>query len=433
MRESHDPLRVEETSLDNGLEVFRQAPPPAARSFSATFVSPTGWAYDEGRDGLAVMAASTGAAAAGRRDRVALARCLDGYGAVLTHHCDPESAEVTVWGPAEATFDVLDVLADVVLRPRFEADDVERVRRQLLERQLREATQPEIRAEQRLLSTIFPKDHPYGRSGTGTRASVRRLRRADLVRFHRDRLGAAGSLLVLTTREPLASVVRAARERFGGLPKGSAPAHLVPPRGPPAEREPVRIAMPGRTQVELRIGAASIARSDPAYSGAFLANEVLGGRALLSRLFQNVRERAGLAYHASSDLEAMRWGGYWQAEAGTGPERIESARKLVSSELRRIHDELVPARELDRIRESAIGELPLALETTQGAHDLAVDVAYHHLGERFLATWPTALRSLSPRDVRDAAQHAGIGAGAVTILAGPAHGGRAGSRPKTTR
>lgn len=431
--ERHDPLRVEEGLLDNGLAVFRQAAPAAARSVSATFVGASGWAYDGDRDGLAVMASSVGAAAAGRRDRVELARTLDRLGAVLSHGCDPESSEVTIWGPAEVWTDLLDVLADVVLHPRFATEDVDRVRRQMIERQLRESAQPEIRAERRLLAAMFPKGHAYARTGSGTAASLHRIRRDDLRRFQRDRLGASGSLLVVTTPDPLGAVTREAAARFGALPRGHAPATLVPARRRSAPTSPERIAMPGRSQVELRIGAASVPRSDEAFPGAFLANEVLGGRPLLARLFQNVRERAGLAYHVSSEIEAMRWGGYWTAEAGTGPERVAEAERLIAAELGRIHDDLVPGAELERIRESAIGEMPLALETTQGAHELAVDVAYHRLGERFLATWPTTLRALAPRDVRAAAQRAGLGADGVTILAGPFGPARPGPRRKNTR
>ncbi len=419
-RESSDPLRVEGTRLGNGLEVFRQAPPPAARSFSATFVSAAGWACDGELGGLAALVSATGAAAAGTRDRVALAQVLDRHGAVLTHHCDPESAEVTVWGPEESLVPLLGLLADVVLAPRFEREDLERVRRQLYERQLRELSQPESRADRALLSAVFPPDHPYAKSGAGTHESVARVHRADLVRFHERHVTAAGGQLVLTARPGLATIARLASRGFRDLPAGSEPAARPVARAPRGKRpQRRRLSMPGRAQVEIRVGGASIARSDPSYAGAFLANEVLGGRALLSRLFQNVREKEGLAYHASSSLEAMRWGGYWEAQAGTGPERVDAALRLLYAEVDRIRHERIRGPELERMRESTIGELPLALETTQGAHELALDVAYHHLGETFLTAWPSELRRLSPESVRTAAAEAFPDAGTVTVLAGP--------------
>ncbi len=175
----------------------------------------------------------------------------------------------------------------------------------------------------------------------------------------------------------------------------------------------------GRSQVEIRIGGDSIPRSDPAYPAAFLADEVLGGRAQLSRLFQRVREHGGLVYHASSELEAMRFGGYWTVGAGTGAERWEKVVPLLTRELERIRTREVPASDLREVRESAIGEVPLALETTADAHELAVEVAYHRLPADYLSRWPSLLRSVRPKEVREAAERAMDSRHAVTVLAGP--------------
>ena len=177
--------------------------------------------------------------------------------------------------------------------------------------------------------------------------------------------------------------------------------------------------MPGRAQVELRIGGESVPRRSEWYPGAYLANEMLGGRPLLSRLFQRVREVHGLAYHASSDLEAMRWGGYWSVQAGTGPERVDRVIPMLVEELERLRTELVPSAELDAVRESVIGEIPLSLETTSGAHELLMDVAYHGLPGDFYRLWPERLRALKPADLRRGAEEAIDAHRASTVVAGP--------------
>lgn len=415
----NDPLRVESTTLANGLEVGRQSAPAGARSVALTFIAPAGWAYDGARPGLATMASMTGVAAAGRWNRVELAREIDRLGATVSAHCDPESAELTLWGPSPAYPRLVELMRALVLEPRFEREDTDRVRRQLRERQLREAAQPESRAEHQLLRSIFPAGHAYGQTGNGTARSVRTLRPDDLRRFHAAQHPSSGSMVVVTGALSLDAFARDMARVLRDLPDAAPAAPRERPARRPGGRGPHRIPMPGRSQVEIRIGGPSIARSDPDYPGGFLANEVLGGRPLLSRLFQTVREHAGLAYHSSSDVEAMRWGGYWQVQAGTGPERVTEAERLLRREVERIRTTAVPSAELDRIRESAIGELPLALETTASAHSLALDVAYHHLGERFLSEWPATLRALSPKQVRDSAGRAFGASGSVTVLAGP--------------
>ena len=417
---SPDPLRIRRQSLDDGMVLVDQDPPEGSPSTAFSYVGPAGTAFDPaGREGTALLVGDLVIAAAGRRDRRALARHLDSLGATLSSSASPECLEITVWGPADRWEALLDLLADVVLRPRFEPSDIARLRRQLLERQLRESTQPGSRADLELLRSIFPRNHPYHRSGLGTRRTVGRIDRATLRAFHRGHFVPAGAYLAATSSVPRDRLARSVRRRFLDWDVERAPD--LPEHGPPGlpRESEHRVRMPGRAQVEVRVGTASVPRSDPAFPALFLANEVLGGRSLLSRLFQRIREQAGLAYHASSDLESMGWGGFWQAQAGTGPERSRKVEALVMREFRRLSDELIPGAELDRIRESAIGSIRLELETTSGVHDLAVDSAYYGLPEDFYAEWPTTLRALSARAIRDAVAGSVDPKSVVLVTAGP--------------
>ena len=416
---SPDPLVVVRTTLPNGLDLVLQEAPASASTFSATYTGPAGWGYDpRGAEATALAVSELLNCGAGSRDRLAFAEALDRAGATFSSDCDPESAEATLWGPAGELVRLLPLLADAVLRPRFPPAEVARVRRELHERQLRGRSQPEHRAELELLHTVFPPGHPYRGLGLGTPKSLASLNGEGLRRFHSRQYSSVGAHLVITAPRPQRAVALA-RRLFRGLPADrTAPPLKVdaPTPGAPSAR---RIPMPGRSQVEIRVGGPSVPRGDPEFPALFLANEVLGGRSLLCRLFQHLREEHGLAYGTSSRLEAMRWGGYWMAEAGTAPGNAERAVKLLHEELETIRHELVSSAELDRIRESAIGELTLELETTAGAHELALDVAYHGLPERFWREWPEQMRSVRPAQLRDAAARGLPSRGEVTVLAGP--------------
>lgn len=419
MSERTDPLRVEYAEGPSGLRVVRQAPPAGSASFSATFVAPAGWAHDPaGAEGTARISNHLVTSGVGRRNRLELARFLDRAGATLTPQVDPESAEVTVWGPASDWEALLGILADTVLRPRFEEADLRRVRRQLLERQMRELTQPASRAEREMTQAIFPTGHPYRETGVGDARSVHRIRTERVRRFHSEHFSGPGSVFVYTGPAPLTAVVREAHRLFAELPS-TTPSLLELPRVPRPVRKEVRINLPGRSQVEVRLAGASLARTDPQFAAAYLADEVLGGATMLSRLFRRVRSRGGLAYHASSRLEAMRWGGYWSAQAGTGAERWPKVVALLREEVERISAANIPARELDVVRESRIGTMQLSLESTSEAHELAVDLGYYGLPADHWKEWPARLRALSPREVRRAAEAALDARGAVTVLAGP--------------
>jgi zinc protease len=419
MAEMTDPLRVEYGEDLDGLTVVRQSPPPAAASFSATYVGPAGWGFDRpGSEGTARLVNQLVTSAAGPYDRVELARLLDRAGATLSRQCSPESAEVTIWGPATEWEHLLGILAEVVLRPRFDPSDVARVRRQALERQLRELAQPAPRADRELLRAVFPEGHPYRETGQGDRRSLARIGRPAIERFHREHYTSGDAILVVTAPARRLAVERVVRRKFRRFATVTSP-HLEAPSPPRPARKERTIDLPGRSQVEVRIGGRSIARSTPEFPAVFLANELLGGRPLLSRLFQRVRERGGLAYHASSEVEAMRFGGYWVAQAGTGGDRWTKVVAMLSDEVRRLERIAVSDAELHRIRESAIGEIPLALESTSDAHELAVDLAYHRLPEDYWIRWPAALRSVRPRKVREAAEQALDGRSSVTVVAGP--------------
>jgi zinc protease len=243
--------------------------------------------------------------------------------------------------------------------------------------------------------------------------------RAGLVRFHREHFVLDSAAVIVTGSMSKDRLRKVAQRHFPTGRTPSAPPLPDCPSPRPAKSELRTLDMPGRAQVEVRVGTATIGRKDDRYTGQFLANEVLGGLGMMSRLFQRVREKAGLAYHASSDLDSMAWGGLWQAQAGTGPERTERVQALVVKEFRNILERPVPSEELERVRESAIGSIQLELETTAGVHDLAVDAAYFGLPETFYRDWPTTLRRYTPRQILEAAREVVDPARLAVVSAGP--------------
>ena len=419
MSRAGNPLRLEYGEGVGALRVVRQAPPPGAASFSATYVGPAGWGFDpSGEGGIARIANQVMATATRRDDRVALARRLDRAGATLARQTSPEAGEFTIWGPAGDWAELVGLLAEIVLEPRFDAADIARARRQMRERQLRQRRQPAGRAEFELLRAIFPPGHPYRETGLGDERSIARVDASRLARFHRDHYTGTGAAVIVTASEPLRAVQRVVGAYFGPLRTRPAPTLRLPPL-PPAGPRRVTVDLPGNSQVEVRLGGPSIPQSSPEYAGAFLANEVLGGRPLLSRLFQRVREQNGLAYHASSHLETMKLGGIWSARAGTGADRWRRVVPMLEDEVARIRRTSVPEDELGSVRESAIGEIPLSLESTADAHELAVEAAYHELPPDYWATWPDRLRAVRRADVRRGAAAGFDPNRSVTVIVGP--------------
>ncbi|MCI4340950.1 MAG: insulinase family protein [Thermoplasmata archaeon] len=414
------PLLLDSVTWDGGIELIRQSPPVGAASFSITFLAPAGWGQEPaaqgGRSRLLSALLTSGA---GRWNRAELARRLDALGATLHSDVSPENLSVTLWGPEAHRDRLIPLLTESILHPRFEPLELARVRRELTERQMRELRQPASRAEKELFHRIFSRGHPLRETGFGSPASLARVDRAALRRELATRVHSRGSRFIATTRLSAEEVSRRLSRALGDVLEADLP---PPPEIPPRARgseTPQRVELPGNSQSEIRLGGPSLVRSDPEYPAAYLANEVLGGRSLLSRLFQRIRERRGLAYHTGSELASGLWDGCWVVEAGTAPAQSGRVLSLLHREIRQLGKGTLGRAELHRIRESALGSIELELEDTASAHGLAVEVAESALPLQHWTDWPAQLRAVSPAAVSSASLRALDLEFASSVIAGP--------------
>jgi zinc protease len=163
-------------------------------------------------------------------------------------------------------------------------------------------------------------------------------------------------------------------------------------------------AIPGKSQADMAIGLATIPRGHPDYYALDVANLILGRLGLMGRLGAEVRDRQGLAYHASSQLEPRRNGTLWAARAGVDPANIERALTAIQTELDRLRVELVSDRELDDAKSYLTGVLPLALETPDGVASTLLAIEEFELGLDYLDRYPEIIAAVSREQIRGAAQ-----------------------------
>jgi predicted Zn-dependent peptidase len=252
-----------------------------------------------------------------------------------------------------------DVIADLVLNPLFREEDIAKEKGVILEEIKMEADSPDYLVHE-IFSANFWKDHSLGKPILGTRETVKRFDRDGIERFYRG-VYAPSNLIVTAagnlTHERLVELVR---ERFEALP----PAPQAPADQQPATH--ARIALRNKKsleQVHLCLGVPSYPLPHEERFACYVLNTLLGG-GMSSRLFQNIRERQGLAYAVFSELNPYRDTGCLSIYAGTS---IESARKVVSSimkEFQQLKEERVGDEELRRAKDHLKGSLMLSLEST---------------------------------------------------------------------
>ena len=252
----------------------------------------------------------------------------------------------------------VDVLTDLVSNPLFAPDDIEREQKVVLEEiKMVEDTPDDLVHE--LFAEAYWNGHPLGRPILGTPESVSALDQATLQRYFRDTY-AASHFVVVAVGNLDHDVVRALVERkFGDTPAAGDGA----PDTLPIVRPTIQIRQKDLEQSHVCLGTVGLPQNHPDRYAAYALNTVLGG-SMSSRLFQNVRERRGLAYSVFSSLSAYHDVGALSIYAGCGNDAVAELVDVVVAEIRRLRREPVPSDELRRAKDHLKGSLMLNLEST---------------------------------------------------------------------
>lgn len=334
-----------------------------------------------------------------RRSTLELSQAVEGKGGYLNAFTGEES---TCYYTRTARDDLdvgLDVLFDMYRGARLRRSDLERERAVILEELHGVIDTPSQYVQERLNGILWP-DHALGRPLEGTPASVRRIRREDLLRFRASSYAPSNSVLAVAGSVELVEIERSARRLSRGMRRGR------PPRFRPfriRSRAALTDMIPQDTeQTYVALGFRGLSRADPRRYAARLLSVVLGEN-MSSRLFQVVREEHGLAYDIHSATSFMADTGALVITAGLRNDAFEAGMRLIGREVRRLRDRAVPDTELRQARDCAIGQFRLGLE---GASHRMNYLAEHLLAFDSLPDPRRAIRRiglLTAGEIRDVA------------------------------
>jgi predicted Zn-dependent peptidase len=253
----------------------------------------------------------------------------------------------------------LEILSDLVLNPVFKVEDIARERRVIMEEIKMDEDNPDYLVHE-IFTQNFWKDHPLGKPILGTKETVRQFEQPLVLDFYGQRftpgnfiIAAAGNL----RHERFTDLVS---RNFSGMRPHSNGFHSAPPR------IASRITMRNKKsleQVQICLGVPAHPIAHEKRFASYLLNTLLGG-GMSSRLFQNIRERQGLAYAIYSDLNPYRDTGCLAVYAGTSRESAVKVVESVVSEFRNLKQNPVPAEELRRAKDQLKGSLMLSLESS---------------------------------------------------------------------
>ncbi len=402
--------------LDNGAVLISQTLP--SNPFIAFRGSvPAGTAAEGAEHGVAEFASRLLLGGTRRTSAAKLSDRLEGIGATLEFHNSQELLVFSGRCTRETVAETVRILVECLAQPTFPAKEVERVRGELLNDLRIEEDDPRHVAYRELTRTVFPKDHPYGRDPKGGADRIRRIRRGDLVAFHRVRVGSEGLILAITgdvDRRLIETAVATPLAKFRGEAE---PARPPPP--PPYKPRTATVPMPHKSQADIVVGGPAIPRRHEDYYPLLLANLLFGRIGLFGRLGRNLRDELGLAYYAFSSLDARSVGGMWSISVGVNPSNLARAVEGIRAEMDRLRAEPFASQEITDGKDNQVGSLTVSLERNAEVAAELHRMEYYGLGMDFLEQYPDLINGLTEDAIRGAAVRYFDAANASMVIAGP--------------
>lgn len=299
---------------------------------------------------------------------------------------------------------VMRLLADCLRYPVFPADQVDRLRAQALTGFAIRAQDTAEMASLTFDELLFP-GHPYGLPEDGHLETVARIRAEDLKQYHKTHFGPKGMVLVAVGAVTAQQVADLTEQVLGDWQNPEQPEDpAIPEAVPPLETIRRYVAIPGKAQTDLVMGTLGPKRTDEDYFAASLGNNILGQFGMMGRIGDSVREKSGLAYHASTSLNAWISAGSWEISAGVNPGNLERVIDLILSEVNRFTLDGVTDDELHDSISNTVGRLPLSLESNSGVARSIVNIERFNLGLDYYQKYAALVESVTRDQVVESAR-----------------------------
>jgi predicted Zn-dependent peptidase len=350
---------IKKQALPNGLVVITENMPHVRSVSIGVWVRSGSRRESPAENGLAHFIEHMVFKGTERRSAEAIAREMDSVGGMLDAFTSKEQICFNAKVLDEHLSIAFDVIADLILRPNFDPEDLTKEQQVILEEIKMDMDNPEYLLHEVFTRGFWP-EHPLGRPILGTPETVKNFNRQVLKTrfaswFAPDHLvvTAAGNV----THEQVLDLVTL---EFGHLqPSGQHAPHIAPRTEAPIHLEKKR----DLEQVHLCVGVPSVPLGHEDRFGVAVLNNLLGG-GMSSRLFQNIREKRGLAYAVFSEITPYSDAGMLTVYAGSAKETVGQVLDLIVSEFRDLKKSLVTEEELTRSKNHLKGSLMLSLEST---------------------------------------------------------------------
>ncbi len=400
---------LERGTLANGAKVVLARRPGLPLVQLTVQIADAGYTADPtGKPGTAAFAMGMLDEGAGSYGALALGDRTEALGAVLGTGASFDGASLYLSALTKNLEPSLALLADVLLRPTFDAGELERVRAQWLAGLKQEKARPNSLARRAIYPLLYGAGHPYATSpsGTGTEASIAGLTQAELKAWVAARLRPDRATVIVVGDITLADLTAKLDLALAGwkAPAAAAPATPLPTVALPKKARVFLIDQPGAVQATILVGQLVPASTDAGATPLEIANAVLGGE-FGSRLNMNLREAKHWAYGAYSGVSDALGPRPWIASASVQIDKTAESAKELEREIREYATAARPPlpAELAKIQATEVRGLPGSYETAGAVLGTLTGIVRFGRPDDWAAKRAAAVSALTPAQVQAAA------------------------------
>lgn len=380
---------------------------------NARFVFRGGSALDpDGMEGLADMVSGLLDEGAGDLDSQMFQRRLEDLAVSLSFSADRDSFSGRLSTLTKNRDDAFRLLKLAVTAPRFDDEPVSRIRSQIQAGLRQESEDPDAIAGKALFKTLF-EDHPYGRPNGGTTESIEAINVDAMRMFVAERL-ARDNLVIGVVGDISPSELSVLLDStFGTLPEKATPWEL--PDVLPPEKGLQVVIQKAVPQSSILFAQRGLKRDDPDFYAAYVMNYILGGGGFTSRLYNEVREKRGLAYSVYSYLSPYENTSLMLGGAGTANARVGETIQVLRDEWQRLAEQGVSETELADAKTYLTGSYPLRFTASGQIAGMLAGIQLDNLGMDYFDKRNNYIEAVTLDDVNRVARE-WLDAGSLTIV-----------------
>lgn len=350
--------------------------------------------------GLADMTANLLTKGTQTRDATQIAQQIESLGGSLDSGARWDSSFANVGVMSSKMPQAMEILADVVRRPTFKSEEVERLRQQYLDNVTLALSEPGSIGRFVAARVVFG-DSPYGHPVSGTTESLTRITPAEISKMHARYYRPDNAILVIGGDVTAKDAIALATRFFGDWQKPTTPLPVVEPVKQSSEAKSGRVVVidkPDAGQAAVFLARSGINRKDPDYFRGIVSNSVLSGYS--GRLNQEIRIKRGLSYGAGSVLDTRRDVGPFLASAQTKNESGAAVAELLMGEISRLSSAPPADVELTPRKAVLIGGFSRNLETAGGLVNQVASLALHGMGLDEMNRYINNVQAITTADIQ---------------------------------